>query len=42
MGNEWLKTNSAGSGAYSVVGWKPSESRHAGSQSTTSTRARRR
>jgi len=26
MGNEWLKTNSAGSGAYKVVSWKPSES----------------
>ena len=26
MGNTWLKTNSAGSGAYSVVSWKPSES----------------
>ncbi len=26
MGNEWLKTNSAGSYAYKVVGWKPSES----------------
>lgn len=26
MGNDWLKTNSAGSGAYSVVNWKPNES----------------
>ena len=26
MGNEWLKTNSAGSGAYKVLRWKPSES----------------
>ena len=26
LGNEWLKTNSAGSGAYSVVSWKPNES----------------
>lgn len=26
MGNTWLKTNSAGSGAYSLVGWKPNES----------------
>lgn len=26
LGNEWLKTNSAGSGAYKVVSWKPSES----------------
>lgn len=26
MGNEWLKTNSAGSGAYKVVSWKPSDS----------------
>ncbi len=26
MGNEWLATNSAGSGAYEVVSWKPSES----------------
>lgn len=26
LGNEWLKTNSAGSGAYKVVRWKPSES----------------
>ena len=26
MGNEWLKTNSAGSGAYKLVGWKPNES----------------
>jgi peptide/nickel transport system substrate-binding protein len=26
MGNEWLKTNSAGSGAYKVVSWKPNES----------------
>lgn len=26
LGNEWLKTNSAGSHAYSVVSWKPSES----------------
>ena len=26
MGNAWLKTNSAGSGAYSVQSWKPSES----------------
>ncbi len=26
MGNTWLKTNSAGSGAYSLVAWKPNES----------------
>ncbi len=26
LGNNWLKTNSAGSGAYKVVSWKPSES----------------
>lgn len=26
LGNEWLKTKSAGSGAYKVVSWKPSES----------------
>nr|WP_202526099.1 ABC transporter substrate-binding protein [Sneathiella litorea] len=26
LGNNWLKTNSAGSGAYRVVSWKPSES----------------
>ena len=26
LGNEWLKTNSAGSGAYSLVSWKPNES----------------
>jgi peptide/nickel transport system substrate-binding protein len=26
MGNSWLKTNSAGSGAYKVVSWKPNES----------------
>ncbi|MEZ5716178.1 MAG: ABC transporter substrate-binding protein, partial [Paracoccaceae bacterium] len=26
MGNAWLKTNSAGSGAYSVQSWKPNES----------------
>ncbi len=26
MGNDWLATNSAGSGAYQVVSWKPSES----------------
>jgi len=26
MGNEWLATNSAGSGPYELVGWKPSES----------------
>jgi len=26
FGNEWLKTNSAGSGAYKVRKWKPSES----------------
>jgi len=26
MGNVWLKTNTAGSGAYSLVGWKPNES----------------
>lgn len=26
MGNEWLKTNSAGSGPYQVVSWKPNES----------------
>jgi peptide/nickel transport system substrate-binding protein len=26
MGNAWLKTNSAGSGAYRLVGWKPNES----------------
>ncbi len=25
-GNAWLKTNSAGSGAYSLVNWKPNES----------------
>lgn len=25
-GNTWLKTNSAGSGAYSLVNWKPNES----------------
>lgn len=26
MGNAWLKTNSAGSGAYKVASWKPNES----------------
>jgi peptide/nickel transport system substrate-binding protein len=26
MGNAWLKTHSAGSGAYKLVGWKPNES----------------
>ncbi len=26
LGNAWLATNSAGSGAYKVVSWKPSES----------------
>ncbi len=26
MGNIWLKTNTAGSGAYSLVNWKPNES----------------
>jgi peptide/nickel transport system substrate-binding protein len=26
MGNGWLKTHSAGSGAYSLVNWKPNES----------------
>jgi peptide/nickel transport system substrate-binding protein len=26
MGNKWLATNSAGSGAYKLVGWKPNES----------------
>ena len=26
MGNAWLATNSAGSGAYSVDSWKPNES----------------
>jgi len=26
MGNIWLKTNTAGSGAYTLVGWKPNES----------------
>ena len=26
MGNAWLKTNSAGSGAYKVVSWKPNDS----------------
>ena len=26
MGNGWLKTNSAGSGAYKVASWKPNES----------------
>ncbi len=26
MGNEWLRTNSAGSGAYKVVSWKANES----------------
>lgn len=26
MGNEWLATHSAGSGAYSLVAWKPNES----------------
>lgn len=26
LGNEWLATNSAGSGAYELVSWKPSES----------------
>lgn len=26
MGNAWLATNSAGSGAYKVQGWKPNES----------------
>lgn len=26
LGNNWLKTNSAGSGAYRVVSWKPNES----------------
>ncbi|HCE71070.1 MAG TPA: ABC transporter substrate-binding protein, partial [Ruegeria sp.] len=26
MGNTWLKTNTAGSGAYKLVSWKPNES----------------
>lgn len=26
MGNEWLKTHTAGSGAYKLVSWKPNES----------------
>ena len=26
MGNDWLKTNTAGSGAYTLVNWKPNES----------------
>ncbi|MCK8482552.1 ABC transporter substrate-binding protein [Aliiroseovarius sp. S2029] len=26
MGNTWLKTNSAGSGPYTMAGWKPNES----------------
>ncbi|MBY8977493.1 ABC transporter substrate-binding protein [Rhodobacteraceae bacterium NNCM2] len=26
MGNTWLKTNTAGSGAYSLVSWKPNDS----------------
>lgn len=26
MGNDWLKTNAAGSGAYTLMGWKPNES----------------
>ncbi|NND91583.1 MAG: ABC transporter substrate-binding protein [Granulosicoccus sp.] len=26
LGNDWLATNSAGSGAYKVVSWKPAES----------------
>ncbi len=26
MGNTWLKTNTAGSGAYSLVSWKPNQS----------------
>lgn len=26
LGNEWLKTNTAGSGAYSLVSWKPNDS----------------
>ena len=26
MGNAWLKTNTAGSGAYTVASWKPNES----------------
>lgn len=26
LGNAWLKTNTAGSGAYSLVSWKPNES----------------
>ena len=26
MGNEWLRTNTAGSGPYKVVDWKPNES----------------
>ena len=26
MGNDWLKTHTAGSGAYSLVNWKPNES----------------
>ncbi len=26
LGNTWLKSNSAGSGAYSLVSWKPNES----------------
>ena len=26
MGNEWLKTNSAGGGAYELVAWRPNES----------------
>ena len=26
MGNDWLKTNTAGSGAYKLVSWKPNDS----------------
>lgn len=26
MGNEWLRTNTAGSGAYTLASWKPNES----------------
>ncbi|MEC3860171.1 ABC transporter substrate-binding protein [Mesobacterium sp. TK19101] len=26
LGNGWLKTNAAGSGAYTLMGWKPNES----------------
>ena len=41
LGNGWLKTHSAASGAFKLMSWKANESVTPGGQSRASTSARR-